>query len=82
MIPVCPACHLGRGGVHQVLRVAGLEWPRPDSQSLAHRLRRVAIHVALVGGERRPFVVEPASGPAFAALLRDGANAIDGGSHR
>lgn len=69
------ACH---SSVHVVLRTVGLEFVLPDVHPTSHRLRRVALHVSLVTDAGRPFVVEPAAGPAFAAMLRSGADAIAG----
>ena len=77
-IPLCPECHVGAGGTHAVLRTVRLEWPAPGVDFTAHRLRRVAIHVALVADAGRPFVVEPTSARGLAALLREAARAVEG----
>lgn len=66
---LCPRCHVGGGGVHQMLRVSGLEFPAPTSHLLAHRVQRVAFHGELSAANGRAFVLLAPSVPSFAALL-------------
>jgi hypothetical protein len=61
---------------HQVLRVAGLDRPCGDAEPVAYRLRTTAVHVELFGAQGAAFPIIPASAPAFAALLREGADAV------
>lgn len=72
-----PTCHTGVGGMHQVLRVAGLEWLPSGACVLSHRLRRVAFHLRLVADADRPFVLSASSARAEAALLSEAADALD-----
>jgi len=79
VLTLCPRCHTGAGGVHQVLRTVGLEWPGVGPL-VAHRLRRVAATAELVADTDRPFVLTSGSTRALAALLRETADTIGGTS--
>ncbi|MDA8310266.1 MAG: HNH endonuclease [Actinomycetota bacterium] len=76
-VPLCRSCH---AGVHQVLRVAVLDWPSSAADPLAYRLRTVAGQVELFGAHGSTFPVSPTAAPALAALLREAAWAIDAAS--
>jgi hypothetical protein len=71
---VCAGCH---AQIHQALRVVGLDWPGAGAEPLAYRLRVTAAHVELLGAQGSAFPIAPESAPAFAALLRAAASAID-----
>ena len=76
-IPLCAACHLGAGGIHQMLRTVGVEFVPPSEDPLAHRMRRAAVHAELIAAAERPLVVAPKSARAFAGLLREAAGDLD-----
>ena len=73
-LALCSACH---AAAHQALRVVGLDWPSPGAHSVAYRLRTTALHVELFTAQGSTFPILPASAPAFAALLREAAGAVD-----
>lgn len=75
VLALCPCCHTGAGGVHQVLRAVGLEWPGAGPM-ISHRLRRVAVTAELVADAEQPFVLAQGSTRALAALLREAAGAV------
>jgi len=73
-LPVDAACH---AGMHQALRMCGLDFPVAGTDSMAHRLHRVAVTAELVAGASRALVLAPPSARALARLLRDAAHAFD-----
>jgi hypothetical protein len=75
-LTACPRCHLGAGGLHQILRVVGLDWPGLGVDPMVFRLRTTAAHAELLADLDRPFTLAPVSARALAALLREGADAI------
>ncbi|MDA8310249.1 MAG: hypothetical protein M0Z46_06485 [Actinomycetota bacterium] len=64
---LCASCH---SRVHQVLRVADLDWLPSGVDPLAYRLRTVAVHCEVFGTAGRDLVLAPSSAQALAALLR------------
>ncbi len=68
VIPLCPPCHTGTGGVHPLLRVAGLAWPRPGEDLDAFRLRRLGFHARLASAAGRRFVLDSKPSDAFAGV--------------
>ncbi len=74
VVALCASCH---ATAHQLLRVAALDWPGGDADPLAYRLRTTALHVELFTAQGSTFPILPASAPAFAALLREAAGAVD-----
>ena len=75
-VPLCCPCH---ALVHQVLRVAGLDWPQSGAHPLGYRLSATAAHVELFGAQGSAFAADPTSATAFSVLLREGAHAIEAG---
>ena len=73
-VPLCCPCH---ALVHQVLRVAGLDWPQSGAHPLGYRLSATAVHAELIAAAERPLVVAPKSARAFAGLLREAAGDLD-----
>ena len=74
-VPLCAACH---ADVHQVLRVAALDWPAAAVYPLAYRLRTFAMHVALFGAQDVAFPIVPSAASAVDGLLREASDAVDG----
>ena len=74
VVAVCAACH---ANLHQALRLCGLDFGGVGPDSVAHRLRRVAVTADLLAGASRPLVLAPPSARALAGLLRDAAHTFD-----
>lgn len=78
VVPLCSSCHRGAGGLHPILRCAGLDLLPPGADLLAHRLRRVAMTAELVAGAARPFTLAPPATRGLGQLLRDAAEVVEG----
>ena len=74
VVAVCAACH---ASLHQALRLCGLDFPVGATDSMAHRLHRVAATAELVAGASRPLALAPPSARALAGLLREAARTFD-----
>jgi len=64
VLGVCRHHHVN---LHVWLRAVGLAWP--TANTVAYRLRRVAIHLRAVAAQGRPFTLGPRPAEALADLL-------------
>ncbi len=78
-VPLCSGCHIGGGGVHQALRILGLDWLPPGIDPRSYRLLAFAVHCELFAGAGRGLPLDVASTAALAAPLREGAAAVGAG---
>jgi len=72
VLGVCRHHHVN---LHVWLRAVGLAWP--SGNTVAYRLRRVAVHLRAVAGQGRPFTLGPRPAEALADLLDEAAEIIE-----